>query len=373
MGSRQVRRCQNPISALESGETSFRNPSRTRYSMTQAQAVTPTDAEWLAHRYDETIDGFHFVHLPRDSHADIAFLSDEYLPDTLERAILSRAQIAAALPEPAPLHFIFHSGFCCSTLLTRALNQRGLATGLSEPTVLRDLVGYAQRGAQRDKYAAVLNDALTLLARPFEPGEAVVVKPSCIVNGHARDMLAIRPGSRAIFLYAPVRVFLNSIARKGITGRLWGRELFMGLQDANRMELGFTEKQLFGQTDLQIAGLAWLIQNMRFTQLSKEFGETQIRSLDSETFIAHPAKALERIGQLFGLDLDQKQAEEIAAGPVFKTHSKFGEQFDANSRSDDRASGENAHADEIEKVAVWVETVAKGLDVEMNPKSRIIG
>lgn len=340
--------------------------------MTQTRNVATSDAAWLAHRYDETVDSFHFVHLPREGHGDIAFLSDEYLPDTLERTTLSRAQVAEARIEPAPLHFIFHSGFCCSTLLTRALNQRGLATGLSEPTVLRDLVGYASRGARTERYVAVLNDALTLLARPFEPGEAVVVKPSCIVNGHARDILAIRPGSRAIFLYAPIRVFLNSIARKGITGRLWGRELFLGLQNAKRMELGFTEEQLFSQTDLQIAGLAWLIQNMRFAQLSEEFGETQIRALDSETFIARPAEALERIGELFSLALDRQSAEEIAAGPVFKTHSKFGEQFDSNRRSEERASGESAHADEIEKVAIWVETVARGLNVETIPKSRII-
>ncbi|MGJ8536457.1 MAG: hypothetical protein ACSHW2_04845 [Parasphingopyxis sp.] len=330
------------------------------------------DAAWLAHRYDETSDNFRFVHLPRDARGDATFLSDEYLPPDLHTEIVSRRELGAVQPNRPPIHFIFHSGFCCSTLLTRALDLPGIATSLSEPTLLRDMVGFFDRGAYRDRYPTVLARALQLLARPFEPGEAVIAKPSCVVNRQARALLASTASSRAVFLHAPIRVFLNSIARKGITGRLWGRELFRGLHGSDRPDLGFSEEELFAQTDLQIAGLAWLVQNRIYQLMLAEFGEERIRSLDSETFLAHPADTLERVGNLFELDIGPDHAQEIAQSDVFHRHSKFGDKFDAEERKRERTAGESAHADEIEKVAIWVETVARGLDIAMQPAGRLL-
>ncbi|RED17249.1 hypothetical protein [Parasphingopyxis lamellibrachiae] len=330
------------------------------------------DAAWLAHRYDEASDNYQFVHLPRGARGEATFLSDEYLPPDLHTEIVSRSELGVLEPNRTPIHFIFHSGFCCSTLLTRALELPGKATSLSEPTLLRDMVGFFDRGAHRDRYPAVFARTLQLLARPFEPGEAVIAKPSCVVNRQAKTILATSPSSQAIFLYAPIRVFLNSIARKGITGRLWGRELFRGLHGSNRPDLGFSEEELFGQTDLQIAGLAWLVQNRIYQLLLAEFGEERIRSLDSESFLARPAETLEGIGSLFDLGIGSVQAQEIAHSDVFHRHSKFGEKFDADERKRERAAGDSAHADEIEKVALWVETVARGLGIAMQPAGRLL-
>lgn len=319
----------------------------------------------LAYRYEEATDSFHFLDLTRQLHEKATFLTDEYITADVPRQVEQRGDYSAMEQPETPLHFIFHSGFCCSTLLARALHQPSVATSLSEPTLLRDMVGFQNRTDDQDQYRQVLNTSLSLLARPFEPGESVIAKPSCIVNGHAEDILKMRAASRAVFLYAPLRVFLNSIARKGITGRLWGRELFIGLQKANHMELSFSEEQLFGQTDLQIAGLAWLIQNMRFAALIDQFGESRIRTIESEAFLADPARTLQAVATLFELNLSAEDASAISESAIFKTHSKFGDDFDADSRREERTSAENAHADEIEKVAIWVETVAQTINAPM--------
>lgn len=335
------------------------------------------DAAWLAHRYDETTDSFRFLYVPRETHSAIAFLDDEYLPQGSEQKIIARRQIVPAEHDLAPLHFIFHSGFCCSTLLAHALNQPGIASSLSEPTILRDMVGYAGRSDNVKRLVEILHQSLKLLARPFEQGEAVVVKPSCTVNGIQRMILTMRPNSHALFLHAPIRVFLNSIARKGITGRLWARELFLTLRKAKKpklaLDLGFNEDQLFGQTDLQIAGLAWLAQNIYFNELLAEFGAERVRSLDSESFLINATETLIRLGRLFDLDLDSNRAKTIANSDVFHRHSKSGDEFDASQRDEDRAAGENAHADEIEKVAQWVEIVAQGLNAPMTPGGGLMG
>jgi hypothetical protein len=176
-----------------------------------------------------------------------------------------------------------------------------------------------------------------------------------------------RAQANAVFLYAPLRVFLGSIARKLLTGRLWARELFTRLQKGGLIDLSFTPEQLFGQTDLQIAALAWLAQSMAFNQLAEKLGPGRLAMLESEAFLAEPEDTLAAIGQHFRLTLTPGQITAIVQGPAFSEHSKFGTGFDADQRESERLSGEKLHADEIAKVAIWAEAVAKGLGVPMIP------
>jgi hypothetical protein len=90
-----------------------------------AQSDIAVSAQWLAHRYDETTDQLHLLNAPREIHRSSTFLTDEYLPTDIEKRLVPRRETVNALGPDAPLHFIFHSGFCCSTMLTRALGTRG--------------------------------------------------------------------------------------------------------------------------------------------------------------------------------------------------------------------------------------------------------
>ena len=210
-----------------------------------------------------------------------------------------RGAIAAA-PPTAPVHFIFHSGFCCSTLLAACLDRPGLATAFSEPVILNDIVGWRRRGASPAAVGEVLGNALGLLARPFEGDQAAVVKPSNIVNGLAAAMLQMTPTANALVIHAPIEDFLVSIAKKGLDGRLWVRELFLSLRREGLVEpLGFNDEAFFGQTDLQIAAVAWLAQQTLFEQLIGSF-PGRVRSIDSRAFLEDPLAALRALTAHFG-------------------------------------------------------------------------
>ena len=62
--------------------------------------------------------------------------------------VIRREEAARLLGEQAPIHFIFHSAFCASTMLVRALDVPGSAMGISEPVILNDMVGWRRRGAE---------------------------------------------------------------------------------------------------------------------------------------------------------------------------------------------------------------------------------
>ncbi|MBC2776126.1 hypothetical protein [Parasphingopyxis marina] len=341
--------------------------------MVEAESINTIlhDPHWFPVRYDEKRDQFRLRRTLRQDHRDAVFLSEEYLGPAGEWRVLARKAVTRDAIG-APPYFIFHSGFCCSTLIARAFDLPGTAMGIKEPQMLQDVTGYRIRGASETQVDAAMTAALGLLARPLEPGEGVIVKPSCIVNSEAERIMRLRPDAHALYLHAPLHVFLGSIARKGITGRLWARELFAGLQHSGLANLGYTAEELFGQTDLQIAGLAWLAQHIHFTRLADQLGPERLRMLDSETLLAQPRYAIAALGSFFGLNLNPTQIEAILNGPAFTSHSKFGTEFDASLRESDRAA-ENLYADEIGKVAIWLEHVADGLGANLGQRHALLG
>ena len=259
------------IAPLRIGEPGLsdkpRLPGPTTLPNTRVVADVPsfalTDARWLGHRYVEGSDAYRFVFVPRADHAQIPFLTDDCLGERPSAPDLPVDAILAGCPD-GPLHFVFHSAFCGSTLLTRAFDRPGTAMGLSEPMILNDVVGMRKRGAPSSAVARMAHGALRLLGRPFAQGEAVIVKPSNLANGYAELFLALQPQARAVFLYAPLETFLISVARKGLACRLWVRELAESfLREGLFAPLGHDAAALFRQTDLQIAAAAREYQNQK--------------------------------------------------------------------------------------------------------------
>jgi hypothetical protein len=342
-------------------------------------AFTHGDPSWLAHRIDRAADAVRFHHVPRGRHGQIPFLTDDYVADApMVAQPMAAVQAARGEMVPAPLHFIFHSAFCASTLLCRALDAPGLAMGLSEPVMLNDIVGFRRRGEVDARGAGQMFDsALSLLARPWGAGEAVVVKPSNILNPVAAGLLTLRPDARAIVMTAPLPVFLASVARKGMWCRLWVRELLEGMVADGAVQLGFDGPALFRLTDLQVAAVGWLAQQQIFHGLIERFGGARVRSLSSEALMAAPVPVLAGVLAHFGLDGGNRDldalATRLAAGPAFTRNSKDGAAFSATDRAQDQARAMAAHGEEIDKVLVWAAAVAANAGVAMELGAAVAG
>jgi hypothetical protein len=326
--------------------------------------------EWLAHRYDPLQDAVHFIRADREKRRSIPFLNDEYLPSGAEPLVARRQDSLAVAPNPAPIHFIFHSAYCCSTLLANAYDREGTASSFKEPTILNDLVGWRQRGGEPARVAEALDGALRLLARPFRGGEASVVKPSNVVNALAPAMLAMRPEAGCLLLHAPLRVYLGSIAGKGLWGRLWVRDLLVKLRADGMVGLGFEADDLFLQTDLQVAAAGWLAQHQHFARLARQYPD-RVRTLESETLLARPEEALAAIDFLFGLASDAG-ARTRTAERVFSRHAKFGGEFNREDRIAGQRAVADVHGDEIEKVVAWAEAVATNAGIAFDLPSPLL-
>lgn len=337
-------------------------------------AATISDAQWLPHRVDVARGQIQFVHLSRDDHRRATFLSDEYIAAEAPRRTLAIGDVDAAasgLTSPR-CHFIFHSAFCCSTLMARALDVEGHCMGLKEPRVLQDLTEASLALGDPRRLRPHLSLVGGLLARPFGAGEAVIVKPTNIVNPIAEDLLAALPAAKALLLYSPLPAFLRSVASKGLFGRIWARKSLASHGRRAAFDPGYDDMARWLHTDLQVAALGWLQQQAQFARMARELPAGRVATLDSETFLKRPADALVAADRLFDLGLGTATIEAIVAGPVFRQDSKSHKPFDGEGRERQKMIVADAYAAEIDMVTNWADAVAKHAGVPLQLGSRLL-
>jgi hypothetical protein len=327
------------------------------------------DPEWLPHTYDAPGTNLTFVRIAPAARSELMFLSDEHFAGNFEKIAFPAAAIAAEIAgaERAPIHFIFHTSFCCSTLLARALDVPGKSAGLKEPDVLINLANRIIRGDDHPNRQR-LELVLRLLERPLAPGETMIVKPTNFANRLLELVLAMRPASKTVLLYSDLETFLRSLLKRGMFGRRFGRRLFIQLGGWSPLDLGYSSDDLFEQTDVQIAALAWLMQIHHFDSVARAFGPDRVMVLDSDSLLADPAAAVGRAQKLFDLGLDRGQVEAIASGPVFARHSKFSDRdYDSAAREKEHEAASAVHAEEIAMVSQWIEAVAAQVGAPLRP------
>jgi hypothetical protein len=329
------------------------------------------DPQWFPSRWNPQDGTIQFVRLTRAEHDSVTFLGDEYLaPLNAPSTMLALSDVARALPPSLPSpQYIFHSAFCGSTLLSRALNVPGSAMSLKEPQILNTVTEAARSNALSRE---TLQTIVGLLARPFGPNERVVIKPSNVVNLLATGLLEIDSGSNAIFLYAPLNGFLQSIADKGLWGRIFARQLFRTLQSDTGLTFGYSVEETLDLTDLQAAALAWLMHHAQAAALMTRL-PGRVRTLNSETFLARRSETILASAAHLRLAISEAKAAEIVDGPVFATHSKqLGQDFnEAKQQSKSRGAIVD---EEIVMVATWTSEMANrnGLPMQLPAEFQLI-
>lgn len=327
------------------------------------------DPDWLPHTYDQAGAALTFVHVPADRRGGLMFLSDEHFAGNFDKIAFPAESVAEAVADSAraPLHFIFHTSFCCSTLLARALDIPGTSSALKEPDVLINVANRLIRSddpANRKRLELVLR----LLERPQQGTRSVIVKPTNFANRTAEPALSARPDSRAVLLYSDVGTFLRSLLKRGMWGRILGRKLFAQLSGWSSLKIGIAPADTFVLTDVQVAALAWLMQIAHFDRLARAFGPDRVMVIDSPTLLADPSAAIGKAQALFGLGLSGEQIEEIATGPVFSRHSKFTDRdYSAQARASDHEAVNSANREELDMVTKWIEAVAQQAGAPLRP------
>ena len=260
-------------------------------------------------------------------------------------------RFVASDPAPARMNFIWHTSYCCSTAIARALDVAGRNQSIFEPQILISLA-HARRQADRERRADIawLCDAVfRLMERGRAAGAALTVKPASTSNYLAVDAAAKTKG-RMVFLYSDCRSFLIAAMRYGENRRRFVRGLFRDLRQESEAARRWTADAVAELTDLEIAGLAWQLQIARFRACLERFGE-RAASLDCDAFLAAPKDTIAKLWRFLELPGEPEESAVFRDPGFLNRHVKFsGEPFTPQARL---AAGKDLDAevsDEIDRI-----------------------
>ena len=323
-----------------------------------------TDPEWIPHRFDGQGDRVLFAKIPFKTRRQLPFLANFEPALESETLWVSGGDMRQVDISPAPLHFIFHTAFCRSTLLVKVLDQPGAAKGFSEPMIFNDLAAVLDNPAAQNMIAPVLK----FFARPSENGETAVIKISNHANRLVPSLMHHQTEAKAVLLSLSLTAFLASVAKKGIEGRVWARRLYREISVYAALELGLSDADKMELTDMQVAGLAWLLHQRHFALLLNSLYGERMVTLYSDQFNACKAETLTALSGLFSFDMDEGKAEEIANSPQFSKHAKLGGDYDNIMATQAKNASSPVVDKEIAMVEKWIDQIVAqtGLQIPIN-------
>jgi hypothetical protein len=302
-------------------------------------ALTFDDLFGSPDHFFQAFDHDHAVFVPMDRaayHRSI-FLDQRISPAAARQMLLPIPDLIPRVPAAAPTAWIFHMAHCGSTLLARALDERGASLVLREPLALR------QTAIERDP--ARLPLVLAMLAKRYRADAPTLVKANVPVNFLLPQLAVAQPEMRAILLYLPLRAYLMAILRDE-NHRGWLRHV--------TTQLAPYVGDWSALTDAERGAALWLAQVEAFTAALSALPNA--RTLDAETLFDAPLPALQAAAAHLGVPLAPQALEAVVAGPLFSTYSKNPSvAFDNAARRDRAARVAAAIAPELDAAQAWVE------------------
>ncbi len=324
------------------------------------------DPAWFPHALDMERRSIDFAQIDRAGLAREAFL-DARMAGSVKAT--AAAPIDALTPfvggrsnQPA---FIFHTAFCCSTLMARALDIPGHSLALKEPDILMSLANayrMARTGPARREVDQARDLILQLLARPHQGQEQAVIKLTNTANNLAPMIAA--SDARIILLYGDLKGFLVSVLKKGEACKAFVRKQYTIFTLDPEGVNGIPERQALGLTDLQIAALVWRHQMELFMRLLSAPDSSNLRSLDFRRLLDRPFETLKAANTHLTLNADDAAIEAVATGPVFQKNAKFDDQrYDAGARAKDEADLVARHSEELAMIENWALSLKLATDL----------
>jgi hypothetical protein len=295
--------------------------------------------EWLPFEFDPASGRLTWFRISEAGYRAASFLDQRLLGPQSEL----RATEWPTAPTGArhDVQYIFHIGNVGSTLISRLLGELPDLFALREPQLLRQL------GREAD-FATVA----ALLSRTWRPEQRANVKATSFASELA-DLL-VRPGSKALFLYAAPERYLENI--------LAGENSWQTLDALSGVRLARLQARCPGLTldlgsahDGIRAALGWACEMTSLGRAAEALPPGTVRWLDFDRFLDDPAGHLTAIADHFGSEATPAQARAICEGPLLQRYSKALEyEYSPDLRREILADARHRHARAIAEALGWL-------------------
>jgi len=330
-----------------------------------AAADIVSDSNWFLHAINLDEASLLFVKTDERTLSACSFLDHRFDIRSLPRVSIPLGNLLELTDsiESAPPTFVFHTAFCCSTLIARCLDLESENLSLKEPAVLMALANYQRTGhpslKNPVKAQAIYTLITKLLFRTFAPDATVLVKPTNTVNNIILSMMATDPKSKAILLHSDLESFLISILKKGEQGRGFVRQLFTILLMDSPEARQLDSTRLLRMTDAQIAAITWHLQLEKFFDVFKQYDSSRVRSLHCDRLLADSRSSLAAVVDFFELKSVQNNFDRLMAQAPLQSNAKTPDQkFDAGSRSQEYDKARTEFSKTLKVIIPWAEQLS---------------
>lgn len=258
------------------------------------------DARWFAADLEVAERRFAVRQLDEDVISRSSFLDTRIEAPPGESQPLDAAEVAAAALPRAHVGWIFHTSFCASTLLARCLHLPPYSVALKEPLVLRRLADARHAGRAIEDLIA---PSVALLARPWHPGGAVVIKPTHVALNLAVDLLAAAPASRAVIVTSALSDFLVSNLKKPPESQAKIPLLVERALHATGFARRLPAAALQPPDPVCAAGLQWAAQQEHLRDVVDALGPARVRVLDMQPLLDDLTGAVGQVAAWLALPL----------------------------------------------------------------------
>ena len=198
--------------------------------------------------------------------------------------------------------FIFHSAFCGSTLMSRALDLCYGCLPLREPDSLGSLLRYAYTATYKpEKEKDYLLLLMTLLSRRYDAKEPVVIKSNDYTNAYLTTLLAENNDFPVLIMYTKLEEFVAGCL-KDDARKQWINERYQYCDSiiAQRFP-DYPLPALTTRHSAEQAAVYWCFNMLLFMEAIDKH-PTRIKTLDFSEMLSNPIKAVESCAQWFLLN-----------------------------------------------------------------------
>jgi hypothetical protein len=280
-------------------------------------------------KVDLARDAALLVQLSEAVYRAASFLDDRILtPDVTGRwaNLSSVLGAAAAIGDPKPLHFIFHTGHVGSTLLSRLLDESGCVLSLREPLPLRTLADAREVLDQPESLLssgdcdALEQALLKIWSRGYSDTHSVVLKATSSACRIAVRLLERHAGAHAVYLNLAAEPYLATLlAGKNSSIDLRGHAPVRIRQLQARIATPLP--QLHALSLGELAAMSWLAETWNQHDAVARLG-VRVLPLDFDELLADIGVVVSRVAVHFKLPLDSRWLTDIARSPVLTRYSK---------------------------------------------------
>ncbi len=255
---------------------------------------------------------------------------------------------AIAPPSRAPA-WLFHTSFCGSTLLARALHVPPHQVALKEPLVLRRLGDARHAGWTTNDLPAI---TARLLSRPWNEGGGVLVKATHAALNIADDLLDATPASRAVLLTSSLDDFLVSNLKKPAETLAKVPELAERALRASTLHARLPAQALQPPDMLSAVALQWAAQRDLIAGIAARYGE-RVRVLDFATLAEDPVEVSVACSRWWRLPAPADAVRARAVDVSRRNAKAVAVEYSADRRAQEARLVHDHHRDDLARAHAW--------------------